>query len=134
MILLCSLSVQALDLIKVLQANNTLPIARARMRVRVVMPAKEGKRLKDKVLALVSKVEDDEWADEWELVRLFLQWDRRANTDYFLSPAQVGLIDPGSFKLIDELLQKEVKGGKGGQGAKIETMSFAVVEGEERIE
>lgn len=63
---------QALDLIKVLQASNTLPIARARMRVRITMPSKDGKRLKDKLLALVSKVEDDDWGEEWELVRPFL--------------------------------------------------------------
>lgn len=36
------------------------------------MPSKEGKKIKDKVLALVAKVEDDEWADEWELVRFAL--------------------------------------------------------------
>ncbi|ORY42978.1 putative Shwachman-Bodian-diamond syndrome protein [Leucosporidium creatinivorum] len=101
--------VQALDLIKKLQESNTLPIARARMRVRITMPSKDGKRIKDKVLPLVAKVEDDDWADEWELV---------------------GLIDPGSFKLIDEMLQKEVKNGK----AKVETMSFSVVEGESVIE
>lgn len=83
------------------------------MRVRITMPSKEGKRLKEKVLALVAKVEEDEWADEWELV---------------------GLIDPGSFKLIDELLEKEVKVGKGSAPAKIETMSFSVVEGESNIE
>lgn len=35
------------------------------------MPSKEGKRLKEKVLPLINKVEDDEWSDEWELVRLF---------------------------------------------------------------
>jgi hypothetical protein len=46
------------------------------------------------------------------------------------SALQVGLIDPGSFKLLDEMLQKEVKNGK----AKVETMSFSVVEGESVIE
>jgi ribosome maturation protein SDO1 len=39
------------------------------MRIRVIMPAKEGKRLKDKVVALVDTVEDEYWGDEWELVR-----------------------------------------------------------------
>ncbi|KWU46061.1 Shwachman-Bodian-diamond syndrome protein, partial [Rhodotorula sp. JG-1b] len=92
----------ALDLIKVLQAKKTLPIARAQMRVRVTMSSKEGKKLKEKIMPLVTKVEDDEWSEEWELV---------------------ALIDPGSFRVIDDLLQKEVKGPK-----KIETMSFAAVE------
>lgn len=39
------------------------------MRVRITMPSKEGKRLKDKVMPLVDNVEDEDWADEWELVR-----------------------------------------------------------------
>lgn len=52
----------------------------------------------------------------------------------FCALVQVGLIDPGSFKLIDELLQKEVKVGKGSAPAKVETMSFSVVEGESHIE
>lgn len=39
------------------------------MRVRITMPAKDGKRIKDKMLALISKVEDDEMGDEWEVVR-----------------------------------------------------------------
>ncbi|GAA5854432.1 hypothetical protein JCM3766R1_006345, partial [Sporobolomyces carnicolor] len=98
----------ALDLIKVLQAQKTLPIARAQMRVRITMASKEGKRLKEKILPLVTKVEDDEWSDEWELV---------------------ALIDPGSFRVIDEILQKEVKGPK-----KIETMAFSAVGDDERIE
>ncbi|GAA5899830.1 hypothetical protein JCM8208_004576 [Rhodotorula glutinis] len=100
---------QALDLIKVLQAKGTLPIARAQMRVRITMASKEGKRLKDKVVPLIGTVEDEDWSDEWELV---------------------ALIDPGAFRLIDELLQKEVKGVK-----KIETISFvAGVEDDGRIE
>ncbi|GAA5987198.1 hypothetical protein JCM5350_003278 [Sporobolomyces pararoseus] len=99
---------QALDLIKVLQASKTLPIARAQMRVRITMASKEGKRLKEKILPLITKVEDDEWSDEWELV---------------------ALIDPGSFRVIDEILQKEVKGPK-----KIETMAFSAIGDDERIE
>jgi hypothetical protein len=44
--------------------------------------------------------------------------------------SQVGLIDPGAFKQIDELIQKELKG----KGGRIETLSFAAVEGEATIE
>jgi hypothetical protein len=45
------------------------------------------------------------------------------------------LIAPGSFKQIDDLLQKEVRtGGKGSAPAKIEILSSTVVEGDERIE
>lgn len=46
---------------------------------------------------------------------------------------RTALIEPGSFRLIDELLQSEIK-GKGAERGKIETLSFAAVGGEERID
>lgn len=117
-----------MDLIKVLQASSTLPIARARMRVRVTIPAKEGKRLKEKILALVSKVEDDDWGESWELVSSIAPFLDQFRTD---GVSQVALIDPGSFKLIGELIESsEAKGNRG----KVETLSFSAVEGDERIE
>lgn len=60
---------KALDVIKQLQASDTIPIERARMRVRITMPNKDGKKLKEKVTPLVDTVEDEDWSDEWELVR-----------------------------------------------------------------
>jgi ribosome maturation protein SDO1 len=42
-----------------------------------------------------------------------------------MSIPQTALIEPGSFRMIDDLLQTELK-GKG----KIETLSFAAVVGE----
>lgn len=59
---------QALDVIKQLQASDTIPIERARMKIRLTMANKDGKRLKEKIVALVDNVEDEDWADEWELV------------------------------------------------------------------
>lgn len=102
--------VQILAAIRQLQEANTIPIQRARMRVRLTMPSKDGKRLKDKILEKTESVEEDEWGDEWELV---------------------ALIDPGQFRVINELIQSELK-GKG----RLETLSFAAVkdENEERIE
>lgn len=32
------------------------------------MPAKDGKKLKDKVMPSVDKVEEEDWTEEWELV------------------------------------------------------------------
>ncbi|KAJ8091329.1 hypothetical protein AAF712_013574 [Marasmius tenuissimus] len=92
---------QVSECIKLLQSDSNLPIQRARMRVRVTMPVADGKRLREKVLEGAEKVEDDEMGnDGWEVVML---------------------IDPGQFRVINELLQKECK-GKG----RIETMTFAV--------
>jgi ribosome maturation protein SDO1 len=62
-------STQALECIKLLQASSTLPIQRARMRVRITMPTKDGKRLKDQVVANADKVEEDDFgSEEWEVV------------------------------------------------------------------
>lgn len=42
------------------------------MRIRITMPLKDGKRLKEKVLETAEKVEEDEFAgEEWEAVRTF---------------------------------------------------------------
>lgn len=61
---------QVLDCIKLLQAKSTLPIQRSRMRVRITMPSKDGKRLKEKILESADKVEEDEFGqNDWELVR-----------------------------------------------------------------
>jgi len=64
------------------------------------MPTKDGKRLREQILEGAEQVEDEETGQtEWEAVVL---------------------IDPGQFRVINELLQKECK-GKG----KLETLTFA---------
>lgn len=68
------------------------------------MPSKDGKRLRDRIVPLASKVEVDETDENgWELVCL---------------------IDPGQFRVINDLLGTELKGNAG----RIETLSFAAVE------
>lgn len=81
---------QALDLIRQLgQPDSILPVQRVRMRVRITMPAKDAKRVKDKVVALVDEVEEEDMGGEWEtIVR----------------------IDPGAFRAINELVGEESKG------------------------
>lgn len=65
---------QALDLIKSLSTEGSvLPVQRVRMRVRVTMPAKDGKRVKDKVLALAEEVEEEDTGAEWEAVSVFVK-------------------------------------------------------------
>ncbi|KAJ3758580.1 Shwachman-Bodian-diamond syndrome protein [Lentinula raphanica] len=91
---------QVSDCIKILQSDSTLPIQRARMRVRVTVPSADGQRIREKVLEGAEKVEQDQMGeDEWEVTLL---------------------IDPSQFRVINELLQKECK-GKG----RIETLTFA---------
>ncbi|KAF8887748.1 SBDS protein C-terminal domain-containing protein [Infundibulicybe gibba] len=91
---------QVSECIKQLQTDSNLPIQRARMRVRVSMPTADSKKLREKVTEGAEKIEIDETGqEEWEVVML---------------------IDPGQFRIINELLQKECKGR-----GRIETMSFA---------
>ncbi|KAF5377246.1 hypothetical protein D9615_006406 [Tricholomella constricta] len=91
---------QVSECIKALQSDSNLPIQRARMRVRVSMPTADSKRLREKITEGAEKIEDDETGqEEWEVIML---------------------IDPGQFRVINEILQKECKGR-----GRIETMSFA---------
>ena len=91
---------QVSECIKLLQSNSNLPIQRARMRVRVAMPTADGKKLREKIIEGAETVEEDEMGqNEWEAILL---------------------IDPGQFRVINEILQKECKGR-----GRIETMTFA---------
>jgi len=89
------------------------------MRVRVTMPIKDGKRLRDQVIEGAEQIEDDEMGqNEWEVVSFGVSFVHKSGL--LISSSQVMLIDPGQFKVINELLQKECK-GKG----KLETLTFA---------
>jgi len=94
---------QVLDCIKLLQTKSTLPIQRSRMRVKITMPSKDGERLKEKILESAETIEDDKLGqDDGSLVML---------------------IDPGQFKVLTELLQKEVQGV-----GRMETIQKSVVQ------
>ncbi|KAF8807626.1 Shwachman-Bodian-diamond syndrome protein [Phlegmacium glaucopus] len=91
---------QVSECIKQLQTDSKLPIQRARMRIKVSLPATDAKLLREKVLEGAEKVEHDETGQEdWEAILL---------------------IDPGQFRVINELFQKECKGR-----GRLETLTFA---------
>ncbi|KAF9535785.1 SBDS protein C-terminal domain-containing protein [Crepidotus variabilis] len=91
---------QVSECIKLLQTDSQLPIQRARMRIKVCIPATEKERLKEQLLAGVEKVEAEETRqNDWEVTML---------------------IDPSHFRVINELLQKECKGT-----GSLETLTFA---------
>eukprot|EP01132_Coremiostelium_polycephalum_P003799 gene3799-4728_t len=97
---------QSLEVIKLI--STVIPIQRAQMRLNISIPTKDSKNIKDKLVALVSKVEEED--NEGAL-------------------SMVVLVDPGSFRKIDELVKQETK-GKGF----IEIMNLAVAkEGESKI-
>ncbi|KAH7930592.1 Shwachman-Bodian-diamond syndrome protein [Leucogyrophana mollusca] len=89
---------QVSETLRLIQSGSTLPIQRARMRIRVVAPAEDGERLKERVHALGEKVEREETGESWEIVML---------------------IDPSQFRAVTELLQ-ECKGS-----GRVETLTFA---------
>lgn len=98
-------------MIRLLQEKKTIPIERARMRIRITMPNKDGKKIKDKILPLTDKVDDEDWSDQWELI---------------------ASIDPGALKTINELIQSEIKGR-----GNVETLNFTTIhegDGDERLE
>lgn len=55
------------------QLKETMEIQRAHMRLRLVLPAKEAKRVKEKLKPLLQVVESEDFDEELEMVR-----DRKA--------------------------------------------------------
>ncbi|KAM6933187.1 ribosome maturation protein SBDS [Xenentodon cancila] len=78
---------QALEVIR--QLKETMDIQRAHMKLRFVLPAKDAKRVKEKLKPLLQVVESEEFDDDLEMVCL---------------------VDPGCFREIDELIRCETKG------------------------
>ncbi|KAM6402830.1 ribosome maturation protein SBDS-like [Rhynochetos jubatus] len=98
---------QALEVIRGLK--ETMQIDRAHMRLRFILPAKEGKKLKEKLKPLIKVMESEEFHEQLEIVCL---------------------IEPGCFREIDELIRSETK-GKG----TLEVLSLKdVEEGDEKLE
>ncbi|CAD1478023.1 unnamed protein product [Heterotrigona itama] len=79
---------QALDVIPQLKA--IMPLERTQMRLKVSVSEKEAKKLKDKIIKLVTKLETEEW-DNGTL-------------------NLVCLIDPGYYREINELIRSETRG------------------------
>lgn len=98
---------QALDVIAQLKA--VIPLERAQMRLKIVIPEKEARKLKDKIVKLITKLETEEW--DCGSLTIFC------------------LIDPGQYRTIDELVRSESKGT-----ALLELINLQeVIEGEELL-
>lgn len=99
---------QSLDAIQ--QLKESLPLERARMRLRIMIPGKDPRRLKEKIVQLTASTENEEW--ENGEVTIFC------------------LIDPGKFREIEEMLKNESR-GKG----VLEVLNLKeVVDGDEVLE
>jgi len=100
---------QALEVIKQLKETNALNIQRAQMRLKITIPAKDGKKVREKIKKLSSKIEVDEFTDDLEMIFL---------------------VDPGCFRDVDDLVRSDTR-GKG----HLEVISLKDVnEQEEKIE
>lgn len=79
---------QALEVIQLIKTS--IPIERAQMRVRILLHGKEARKVKEKVIKLTASIEVDNWESG------------TANL--------VCLIDPGNYRILDELIRSETKG------------------------
>ncbi|XP_060528807.1 ribosome maturation protein SBDS [Cylas formicarius] len=99
---------QALSVIKLLK--DSIPIERAKMRLKVNFNGKEAKKLKEKLAKMENVEVESEERDETEITLVLL-------------------LDPGCFKEIDSIVKSETKGG-----AFLEVLSYKeVVLGDEYI-
>jgi len=66
------MSAQVSECIRLLQSDSNLPIQRARMRVRVTVPASDSQRLREGIVKSGDKIEREETHEqEWEVVGCF---------------------------------------------------------------
>ena len=61
-------NLQVTECIRLIQANSKLPIQRAKMRVRVVLPTAEGQRLKETIFQSGDVEEENNGVGEWGAV------------------------------------------------------------------
>lgn len=100
---------QALEVIRKLRETETMAIDRAQMRLRIVLPGKEAKKVKSKLIQLIATVEEENFSDGLEMVCL---------------------ADPGCYREMEELVKESTR-GKG----MVEVLSLKEVEeGDERLE
>jgi len=90
---------QVSETLRLIQSGSKLPIQRARMRVRVAVPAADGEGLEERIKSTAEQVERVEKGEMWEYVML---------------------IDPPQFKALSDLVQKECQGR-----GRLETLTFA---------
>ncbi|XP_066144376.1 ribosome maturation protein SBDS [Euwallacea fornicatus] len=83
--------VQAMAVIKLLKESDSIPIERAKMRLKVNFGGKEAKKLRDKLKNMESMEIESEEQDGAQITLVFV-------------------VDPGLFKEIDGLIKSETKG------------------------
>lgn len=100
---------QALDVIKLIQESGTLPIQKAKMKLRIIMPGTgDLKSSRQRVLEMLDSVSMDDFKNKRVEI--------------------IGTADPGVYRPLQEFVQSETK-GKG----HVEILSLKEVVGEESV-
>jgi len=88
------------ECIKILQSDSTLPIQRAKMRIRVVVPAADIDDLRERVLDGVDKLEHEEKGEEWSGVRnlYFPSFNRNSHVSTGIDDANRSGAVPGDLR------------------------------------
>jgi len=110
---------QALEVIRLLE--QSMPIGRARMRLKIQLPSRDASRVRENIIKLLT-IEDEEWnGNSAEIVstRTHHIMSRQVITTLL----QVCLIDPGHYRQLEE----EVSGSTKGRGT-IEVLSLKDME------
>lgn len=79
---------QALDVIQLLKKE--IPLERAQMRIRILLPGKDARKIREKAIKFATNIEEENW-DAGTANMIFL-------------------IDPGNFRILDEMIRTESKG------------------------
>lgn len=99
---------QALDVIKILK--ESIPLERARMRLKIVLHGKESKKIKEKIAKLAANMENEDWIGDTLTITC--------------------IIDPGHFREMDEIVRTDTRGS-----GTLELLNLKeVAEGEEVFE
>lgn len=89
------------------------------MRIRITISAADKDQLKERIFSSAENIESETQDDQsWTTVSPWFPLGHDIVSDF--APFQVLLIDPSQFRILNSLLEKEVKG----QGH-IETLTFA---------
>ncbi|XP_046840224.1 ribosome maturation protein SBDS-like [Xenia sp. Carnegie-2017] len=100
---------QALEVIRLIKDAGVMPIDRAQMRIRLVLPQREAKQVLEKLRSSFTSIESEEWEGNLEVVCL---------------------IDPGFYRTINESLAAQTRG----RGT-LEVLNLKEIEvGDDRLE
>ncbi|KTW26335.1 SBDS family rRNA metabolism protein [Pneumocystis carinii B80] len=92
---------QALDAIKQLKKRNVIPIERARMRIRIVIPSEKNVVLKEELKQLMTVVMDEERSQEFHTVNIIIAYIDPGDYRRIINIVRHGSDDKGCVEVLD---------------------------------